>query len=243
MSNSADVMSTNATIIRIEPKGPAGLEEWEQMDFAALVSGEPVQHGHLYHEIKSQGYIVGVWDCTAFTHQMMPYPVDEYMLFLEGELTMVLPDGQEIDIKAGDAFVIPKGFQCQWRQAGFVHKIFMILDGLVPEAENASLSRITVPDLTSPTGADVSICRTDFLNAAGTMRVEVQDHGAVALMSRTCAANELITVLEGSLQLFDGQQPHVFNKGDTAYVHQGGWVGWKTTAGTRLIVASFAGPN
>lgn len=243
MSNSADVMSTNATILRVEPNGPYGLEEWEKMDDANLVSGAPVQHGHLYHEIKNQGYSVGIWQCTAFTAQMMPYPVDEYMLLLEGELTMVLPNGQETEIKAGDAFVIPKGFECQWKQTGDVRKIFMILDGLSPEAENASLNRITVPDITTPMGADVSVSRTDFLNASARMRVEVQDHGAVAQMSRSSFANELITVLEGSLQLYDGQQPHVFNKGDTAYLRQGGWVGWKTTAGTRLIVASFFGPD
>lgn len=236
-------MTKTANILRFEPKGPNGLEQWEQMDYASLVSGEPVQHGHLYHEIEDRGYMVGVWDCTAFTDQMMPYTVDEYMLFLEGDLTMVLPDGTEIEIKAGDAFIIPKGFECQWKQPGFVHKIFMILDGPVPEAENASLHRITVPDLASRFGTDVTQSRTDFVNAAGTMRVEVQDHGAVAEMSRTSHANELITVLDGTLQLFDGQKPHVFNKGDTAYLHLRDTVGWKTTAGTRLIVASYAEPG
>ncbi|CUH48754.1 cupin domain-containing protein [Ruegeria atlantica] len=232
-------MTKTANILHFDPKGPNGLEEWEQMDYASLVSGEPVQRGHLYHEIEDQGYMVGVWDCTAFTEQMAPYTVDEYMLFLEGELTMVLPDGAEIEIKAGDAFVIPKGFECQWKQTGFVHKIFMILDGDVPQAENASLRRITVPDLAGPSGADVSTTRTDFLNAAGNMRVEVQTHGAVAQTQRTSAAHELITVLEGSLQLFDGESPHVFERGDTAYLHQGDTAGWNTAAGTRLIVASY----
>ena len=94
--------------------------------------------------------MVGIWDCTAFTDQMMPYTVDEYMFFLEGELTMLLPNGTEIEIKAGDAFIIPKGFECQWKQTGFVRKIFMILDGEVPNAGNASLKRLrckTFPSL------------------------------------------------------------------------------------------------
>ncbi len=232
-------MTKTANILRFDPKGPNGLEEWEQMDYASLVSGTPVQHGHLYHEIEDKGYMVGVWDCTAFTDQMMPYTVDEYMLFLEGDLTMVLPDGSEVEIKAGDAFVIPKGFECQWKQQGFVHKIFMILDGPVPDADNASLRRITVPDLATPSEAEVSVSRTDFLNAAGTMSVEVQAHGPGAQMRRTSDANELITVLDGSLQLSDGEEPHVFETGDTCYLHQGDVVGWKTTAGTRLIVARF----
>jgi uncharacterized cupin superfamily protein len=235
-------MTKTASILRFDPNGPDGLEVWEQMDYASLVSGEPVQQGHLYHEVEDKGYMVGVWTCTAFTDQMMPYTVDEYMLFLEGNLTMVLPDGREIEIRAGDAFVIPRGFECQWKQTGFVHKIFMILDGPVPKADNASLRRITVPDLTSPTGAEVSTSRTDFLNAAGTMRVEVQDHGAVAQLSRTFNAHELITVLDGTLHLYDGEAEHAFNKGDTAYIRQGDSAGWKTTQGTRMIVASCAAP-
>ena len=46
-------MTKTANILRFDPNGPNGLEEWEQMDYSALVSGEPVQHGHLYHEIEA----------------------------------------------------------------------------------------------------------------------------------------------------------------------------------------------
>jgi uncharacterized cupin superfamily protein len=232
-------MTKTTNILRFDHNGPNGLEQWEQMDYDGLVSGEPVQNGHLYHEISEHGYMVGVWDCTAFTDQMMHYAVDEYMLLLEGELTMLLPNGAEIEIKAGDAFIIPKGFECQWKQTSFVRKIFMILGGQVQDAENASLKRITVPNLAQPNGADVTMLRRDFLNAAGNMCVEVQGHGAVAQMGRSSDAHELITVLEGLLQLDDGEMVHVFKTGDTAYLHQGDVVDWKTSAGTRLIVASY----
>ena len=50
------------------------------MDYTSLVSGESAQHGHVYHEIADQDYMVGVWDCTAFTEQMGPYSVDENLL-------------------------------------------------------------------------------------------------------------------------------------------------------------------
>ena len=232
-------MPKTATVIRFDPNGPDGLEEWEQMDYSELVAGEPVQNGHIYHEIEDQGYLAGVWDCTAFTEKMQRYSVDEYMYFLKGNLTMVLPSGEEINIKPGDAFIIPKGLKCQWKQTGYVHKIFMILDGAVPEADNLSLRRITLPDLTEPTCNGVSISRTDFLNAAGNMRVAVKAFGAVSQTQRLCTRHELITVLEGALQLHDGETLHDFGKGDTVYLHQGDLVGWKTIEGTRLIVASY----
>ncbi len=236
-------MTKTANILRLQPSGPNGLETWEPMDPSELESGNPVQRGHLYHEIEAQGYLAGVWDCTAFTSPMMPYPVDEYMLFLEGELTMVLPDGAEIEIKPGDAFVIPKGFQCQWKQPGFVHKYFVILDGPTPAAENASLHRITVPDLAAPDAADVIHCRTDFLNAAGTMRVEVVACGTGQTPPTTATAHQMITVLAGALTLHDGAEAHRFATGETAYLHQGDRAAWSTEAGTHYVVASYREPD
>lgn len=235
-------MTTTATITRIERDGPNGLEEWEQMDYASLDSGTPVQHGHLYHEVEDSGYMVGVWNCTAFVDKMMPYSVDEYMLFLSGDLTMIMPDGEEIKITAGDAFVIPKGLMCQWKQDGPVHKIFMILNGEIPEAQNVSLTRITLPDLAAldaSTSTDLISDRTDFINAAGNMRVGVQTYGAMSQPGFGIKDNQLITVLDGTLHLNDGEETHSFSAGQTAYIHQGGTVGWTTEAGTRTITASY----
>jgi len=231
-------MTKTANILRFDPNGPGGLEEWEQMDYATLVSGEPVQRGHLYHEVADQGYMAGVWDCTAFTDQMMPYPVDEYMLLLKGSVIMALPDGTEITIKAGEAFVIPKGFVCQWKQPELVLKYFMILDGPTPEAENVSLQRITVPDLAGPT-AEITTRRTDFLNAAGTMRVELVTCGATQCPPMPATGHQLISVLEGTLTLHDGEESYNFAKDETAYLHQGDSAGWTTSKGTRLMIASY----
>ena len=234
-------MTKTANILRFDPNGPSGLQEWEQMDYAALVSGEPVQRGHLYHEIEAEGYMAGVWDCTAFTDQMMPYPVDEYMLLLQGSVTMVLPDGAAVEIKAGDAFVIPKGFMCQWKQPELVLKYFMILDGPTPAAQNASLQRITVPDLSRVTPEpEIMARRVDFLNAAGTLCVETVTCGAMQTPPRKANAHHLISVLEGSLTLNDGQDDHHFAPGETAYLHKDDSAAWETSAGTRMVIAIYA---
>jgi uncharacterized cupin superfamily protein len=184
--------------------------------------------------------MVGVWNCTAFVDKMMPYSVDEYMLFLSGDLKMIIPDGEEIKITAGDAFVIPKGLMCQWKQDGPVHKIFMILDGDVPEAQNASLTRISVPDLAAlDASPDLISDRTDFMNPAGNMRVGVQTYGAMSQPGFGIKDNQLITVLDGTLHLNDGETTHSFTAGQTAYIHQVGTVGWTIEAGTRTITASY----
>ena len=75
-------MKKTAEIVRLDLQDLNNLEEWEQMDNASLVSGEPIERGRVYHKIAEQGYMVGVWACTLFRDRMMPYSVAEYMLFL-----------------------------------------------------------------------------------------------------------------------------------------------------------------
>ena len=54
------------------------------------------------------------------------------MLVLDGSVNIVHEDGQEEIFRAGDAFVIPKGLRCQWKQTESIHKFYVILDD--PEA-------------------------------------------------------------------------------------------------------------
>lgn len=239
-------MTETAIIKRFAENGPEGigLAEWDRIDPANLVSGEPVQRGHIYHDDAAAGYLVGVWDCTAQTEKMGPYAVDEFMLLLEGELVMGLPDGSEITVKAGQSFVIPKGFECQWRQTGYLRKFFMILDGPVSKAaENPSLHRIVVPDLKIAPNigqGTVAVERTDFINANGSMRVGVSRWTAAHIPACNIAAHQLIHVLSGRLVLATGGCDETFERGQTAYIRQGGRVGWQTEADTCLLWSSYA---
>ena len=174
--------------------------------------------------------MVGVWDSTPLTDRMMLYSVDEYTLFLEGDLSMIMLDATEVHIQSGDAVVIPKGFNCQWKQNGFLRKIFMTVDSVEPGANNASLKRISVPDFDLRQSKNSLISsQTEYLNAAGTMRVDVQLYDAMTHSSLVCEEHLLISVLDRTLTLNNGQGAHVLNKGQTAYVYQGGLVDWTTT--------------
>lgn len=229
-------------VIRFEDRGPAerGLVEWDPIDPAAIESGTPVQRGHLYDEDETRGYSAGVWDCTAFVDKAGPYPVDEFMLVLEGAVVMKMPDGPDITISAGEAFVIPRGLSCQWTIPDYVRKVFMIVEGAEPEAgANASLGRITRPALHTPAlnGADVVVERTQFLNSDGSMSVSVLDCGALRLPERRVSAHDLVHVLAGGLTLTVGGGATRFDPGETAYVRAGSAVGVETAEGTRLLRA------
>ena len=238
-------MTEKSSFFKVEPEGPLriGLQEWETMDPKSLVSGNPMQRGHIYHEHPNMGYMTGVWDCTEFVDQMGPYQVDEFMLFLEGELFLDLPDGKTIHIKAGDAFVIPKGFVCQWRQPGYVRKIFMIVDGDIPQAENPSLERITVINLEKQnSNFDISNKSTQFLNAAGTMRVELEHICSLMHPPIKQTENKLVTVLEGTIVISDAEGKSTFKAGDTFYVKKDSEVSIKTDFKTKMINVSYQMP-
>ena len=234
-------------LTRFHREGPPGqgLERWEEMDPSELISGTPVQHGHSYHEIEEEGYVTGVWDCTAFVDPMGKYSVDEFMYLLDGTLIMRMPDGEEIHLKAGDAFVIPKGLECQWDQPGYIRKFFMILDGPVPEAgSNPSLTRITVPNLSGAAMGEGTVTteRVEFVNAAGTLEVSQAIHAEAVIPARPITTHQLIQVLSGTLKITTDDGQETFAAGDTAYLRQGSTVGWATSEGTHLLTSNYCSP-
>ncbi|MEI4261303.1 cupin domain-containing protein [Roseovarius sp. D0-M9] len=239
-------MSEKTNVKRIIPDGAgaAKLEAWPEMDPAALVSGTPVQSGCFHDEVEAEDYSVGIWECTAFVDQPGPYPVDEFMLLLEGSVEMAMPDGTAFAVGPGEAFIIPKGLECQWKMPGTVRKIFMILDGSTPTsgaaaASNDSLHRITVPALAArpvPEGAVVERT-TCFVNHDGRMRVHIDNYPAPLIEPVPCAGRHLVHVLEGAVKLGDAPDM-AFGKGDSFYLMPGSAAAWRIEAGTRLLTAT-----
>jgi uncharacterized cupin superfamily protein len=95
---------------------------------ADLDAGTPVQRGVEYFNDGKLGLNAGVWDCTPMTTKMGPYPFHEFMILLEGAVTIREPGGKETTIKAGESFILPKGLVCQWHQTGYVRKFYVIFE-------------------------------------------------------------------------------------------------------------------
>ena len=223
-----------------------GLEEWEAIDPDALTSGTPVQRGRLAEEAEEDdaaGYLAGVWDCTAFTAHPWPHPSDEFMLLLEGSVIMRMPDGSEITVGRGEAFVLPKALDCQWVQPGYVRKVFVIVDmtegdPLSPERPDPSLARVTVPDLAPPPEeGPVAACRTWFEHATGRMTVAVRSHAGGATLQAAAPAHELLHALEGEVTLTAGDAETRLGAGETAHIRTGTPVARAVEPGTRVVEA------
>lgn len=239
-------MSDYSALKRIETNGPdgQGLTLWPEMNPADLAAGEPVQMGHLYDEDAREDYSAGVWDCTAFDDKPGPYTVDEFMLLLEGTVVMVMSDGEEVTVSAGEAFVIPKGLECQWKMPETVRKIFMILDGAAPGvAQNASLSRITKlskDDLSGSGSALPSAVLTrelHFLNHDARMSVYTETFTSAVQGPAPMAARQIVHVVAGDVS-FSDDPTHSFAAGESFYLSPDHGLDWRISAGTRLLVST-----
>ena len=246
---------SNPTITRLNSNGPAdtGMVEWDPIDPATLESGEPVQRGHLYFNDESLGLMAGVWDCTANVGKMEPYGVNEFMHVLEGSVTMVLEDGSEETISAGEAFVIPKGLVCQWKQPEYMRKYFVIFDdasGALPEASSMKIFRPSGDDSVTPIDiTDTSQFIGDipvqgqheyFVDPTGQFMVGLWDSEAFERPVAPFNRYEMMCILDGTVTMSDGAgNEQVFKAGDVAYVPKGAPYKWKSDEYVRKFYCIF----
>jgi uncharacterized cupin superfamily protein len=57
---------------------------------------------------------VGVWEAGESKTYLENYPFTEYVLMISGHLVVTNDNGTQHEFKAGDTFVIPKGFSGIW---------------------------------------------------------------------------------------------------------------------------------
>ncbi len=117
----------DTSIIRLAANPEGFGDKPDKLDAEMFVSELPTQHSHSYYEDDDIGLYVGVWDTDDMVEAGGPYSCDEFMVLLEGEVSIRNNEsGQFAKVKAGEAFVIPKGYDCQWQQKGYLRKYYFI---------------------------------------------------------------------------------------------------------------------
>lgn len=242
-------MSNEQRVIRLEAYGPAdtGMAEM-QLDPADFQSELPQQHIHVYYEDEEIGLSVGVWDTTSMQEAFGPYPGDEFMWLLEGQVSMVEGDGKEALIKQGDTFCIRNAIPISWKQVGFLRKFYMTYanseapipdiasaDGgvkvLDPIALAAGLTRMdTTNPLVIEGEAPLQHDNIVFTNDAQNMFVGMWDSTPFESEMRPFPWHELVQLLEGEVTITDADgQVQLFKAGDAFFVPMGTVCKWQTT--------------
>lgn len=240
--------------VRLSPLGSGQLEDWGPMPSDDLIAGTGQQHGHLWLDDASSGLMVGVWACSPMTGRMGPWSTNEVMILLEGAVTIDHDDGSQLQVAAGEAFFIPKGTVCSWRQEGDLKKFFVIhsdASGLVADDARALKARKIDPTsaLAPADGPDATVllspaptCREaiGFTDLTGQLTAGVWSATPYRRKAVPFPRHEMMHVLAGTVTLSDGTGgEETFASGDTCFVPKGTVVGWSSATEVRKLFFSF----
>lgn len=228
-------MADNA-IIRLSPN-PKGFattpDELKLEDFSSVL---PTQHSFEYYEDEALGLFIGVWDTDDMVEVAVPYAVDEFMWLIEGEAKIKnCATGNIEKAKAGEAFIIPRGYRCQWHQTGYLRKFYVTYanpddvieqapthEGIIVLPVDSKLTTMTTPAPFHVTTGAVARDHVCYRNASGTFLAGRWASAAFVSSSQQFPYNEVAVVQSGSITLVDAQGlEHVFNQGDAFFIPQG----------------------
>lgn len=222
-----------------------GLAPLPDIPASEIESGRPVQCGIEFFRDPTIGLVAGVWDCTPYTSKTGPYSVNEFMIVLEGSVTIDEVSGRSTTIRAGESFILPKGLVCQWRQTEYIKKYYVIFDdssGVDPAGASAMETLRIDPSLprepSDPPPASLLVGpaprqsgRQWFEDATGQWTVGVWDSTPYRRKAVPFGRHELMHLLEGMVTLSnpDTGWSETFRAGDTFFVPLGANVEWLST--------------
>jgi uncharacterized cupin superfamily protein len=241
---------SDKAIIRLS-KNPQGFgDEPDKLEADMFASEIPLQNSHEYYADDELGLYVGVWDTNDMVEAAGPYAMDEFMCLLEGSAGVKnSKTGVMQKAQAGEVFIIPKGYDCQWHQSGYLRKYFMIsehpeeeipaqpsIEGIVIPGPDAVLNPVTSSQPFLMKGNVVPKAHESYVDTRGRFYAGTWGCDAFDSESRPFPHYQLSCVQEGSIALIDAcGETHVFNAGDAFFVPQGTLCSGLSSAGVRLF--------
>lgn len=115
--------------IKFSPTGPEGWTHLADVpqETAKLISGLPHGRDHVYAGGEAAQFRTGIWRSQPYVEWYNSYTADEFMVVLDGEVTL---EGENFleTYRKGDAFFVPKGFRGYWRQSRPLLKFYVIVE-------------------------------------------------------------------------------------------------------------------
>ncbi|AZP13937.1 cupin domain-containing protein [Undibacterium parvum] len=92
-----------------------------------LIQGNPKQTIWQHYTDPSAKFLTGIWQ-SEIGKWRINYTEEEFCQMLQGVSILTDADGREVTLKAGDNFVIPRGFQGTWEVLELSRKIYVIYE-------------------------------------------------------------------------------------------------------------------
>lgn len=191
---------------------PAGFEDsTEPLTAEMFSSAIPIQHSHDFYTDEELGLYVGVWDTTEMKEAPGPYELEEFMVIIEGQAEIRNNQTGTLEtVEAGESFVIPKGYNCQWKQQGYLKKFYLILDNDKLAGNNQNVTAISrfTPQQTSAIYANE---QQTFVSGVSSSAINILANNAY----------RFFYVIAGQISLIDdGGNKHTFNANDAGFLPQ-----------------------
>jgi len=102
------------------------MEPCHYIDPKAVIEGKAIEKVHIYHTSPDERFVIGLWECSPCKEHIDSYPFDEFMVILNGAVTVTDDEGRSQTFKAGDRFVMQKGWRGTWHMTEPFKKYFVI---------------------------------------------------------------------------------------------------------------------
>ena len=227
------------------------LDELEASMFDSTI---PAQHTHMFFENDDLGLYIGLWDTMDMVEKAGPYGCDEFMWLLDGQCEIKASSSAKNDlVKKGEAFVIPKGYDCQWIQKGYLRKYFVISekpDEIIPESPTydgiIKPGSLNDDNSFNDIGVDEFILINDeqseqqsvvcYSNVHNTFKVVNWQSTAFKSTLSRVTMNLFVYVCEGSLEVIDEQgNNHFFTKNEAFFIPEGTACRWSSDETVKII--------
>jgi uncharacterized cupin superfamily protein len=122
-------MSNSTIPIRLDPNGPngSGLGEWHLMINESCAAPPLERRKRFFIAERPAGQIrASVWESGPYTETIDYYPMDEFMVVIEGSVTLIFDDDHRETFRAGDTFFIPLGTKVVWKQEERMKKFCLV---------------------------------------------------------------------------------------------------------------------
>ncbi|MAC48618.1 MAG: transcriptional regulator [Oceanospirillum sp.] len=110
---------------RITPAADAG--EPTPINPERVLAGAPKEVLENLFTNEKENFFCGVWSSTE-GKWMLNYTEDEFCYLIKGKAILTDAEGVTEEINAGDAFVVPAGYQGTWETIGEAQKFYAIYE-------------------------------------------------------------------------------------------------------------------
>lgn len=95
----------------------------DDLDGWVVTDGNPRMKTWVLHSSAAGDMASGIWECTPGSYHAT-YTAYEYVVLIEGRITITPDGGTPVTVRAGDAFVVEPTFRGTWRIEEKVRKHF-----------------------------------------------------------------------------------------------------------------------